>query len=615
VRAVRPLVGTGLQVKDSAKQAKADAEELNSSMSILKYFLLGFGAISLLVGAFVIFNTLSITVAQRTREFATLRTLGGSRKQVMRTVVLEGAVIGLLASVLGLLAGIGLAKGMVALFAAMGVELPEAATVIAPRTVVVSILVGTLVTLIASILPARRATRVPPIAAVREGATLPPARFAGHTFKAGLGVAGISLAALLLGMFAGGLGTFGTVALLGGGVLGTFLGTALLAPRLVGPLARFVGLPARGFGGVAGELAGANAVRNPGRTASTAAALMIGLTLVTLVATLGSSLTKGMSSAVKDEVHAGYVIDGKDGMPFRSAGGDELARVAGVTQASHVRSDTVLVDGKEHKLTGLDPATIAHFFHFTWIKGSDGALAKLGSDGAIVTSEYAKSHHVKLGGKLAITTPSGEKRTLIVRGLHNPKTQLMGEISMSQRGFDAAEGNAPKNSLTFLDADGAAAAALKSKAAGLADATFHTGGAYAKDSTNGMAKMLAMLYVLLGFSVVVSLFGMVNTLVLSVFERTREIGMLRTIGMTRRQTRRMIQHESVITALIGAALGLGLGTGLAALVMAKWHMAIAVPVQTLFGFTLIAVLAGIGAAAMPARRASRLDVLKALSYE
>ena len=288
VRAVQPLVPGALQVKDSDKQAKDDAQELDSSMSILKYFLLGFGAIALLVGAFVIFNTLSITVAQRTREFATLRTLGASRKQVMRSVIAEGLVIGLLASVIGLVVGIGLAKGMVALFSTMGFELPDASTIIAPRTIVLSILVGTVTTLVASILPAKRATRVPPIAAVREGSTLPPSRYAAHTPKAGVIVVGASLAAVLVALFAGGLGGVGR-RLLGGGVLGLFLGMALLAPRLVAPLARFVGWPARRRG-IAGELAGANAVRNPGRTASTAAALMIGLTLVTLVAVLASSL-------------------------------------------------------------------------------------------------------------------------------------------------------------------------------------------------------------------------------------------------------------------------------------------------------------------------------------
>jgi putative ABC transport system permease protein len=613
VRAVAPLVPGGLQVKDSAKQAKDDVAELDSSMSILKYFLLGFGGVALLVGAFVIFNTLSITVAQRTREFATLRTLGASRKQVMRSVVAEGLVIGLLASVIGLIVGIGLAKGLVALFGAMGFELPDAETVIASRTIILSIVVGTVTTLLASILPAKRATRVPPIAAVREGSTLPASRFAAHTHKTGIVIATASLAALLTGLFAGGLGTLGLVVLLGGGVLGVFLGMALLAPRLVTPLARFVGMPARSRG-IAGELAGANAVRNPGRTASTAAALMIGLTLVTLVAVLASSLGSAGKSALKDEVHAGYIIDGKDSLPFRAAEGTELEKVPGVKSASHVRSDSVLVDGKERVITGIDPATIAHFYTFTWAKGSEHALGKLGVDGAIVKKGYATKHHLKVGSKLSITMPSGAKRTLVVQGIHKAKTELLGDVSMSQQGFDTAS-RAPKNSLTFLDAGSGANAAVKAKVVSFGDAKFHTGAGYANDQAKEMAKMLSMLYVLLGFSVIVSLFGMVNTLVLSVFERTREIGMLRTIGMTRRQARQMIRHESIITALIGAALGLGTGTALATLVMVKWHLPIAIPVNTLFTFTLIAVLAGVGAAVMPARRASRLNVLEALQYE
>ena len=614
VRAVAPLVPAGLQVKDSAKQAAQDADELNSSMSILKYFLLGFGAIALLVGAFVIFNTLSITVAQRTREFATLRTLGGSRKQVMRSVVAEGFAIGLLASVLGLVAGLGLAKGMVALFSAMGVELPEAATVIEPRTIVLSIIVGTTVTLIASILPARRATRVPPIAAVREGATLPASRLAAHSLKAGLTVAGVSAIALLAGLFAGRLGGAATGLLLGGGVLGMFLAMALLAPRLVIPLARIVGWPARRAGGVAGELAGANAVRHPGRTASTAAALMIGLTLVTLVAVLASSLGTQTRSAVEKDVDAAYVIDGDEQLPFNAGEGEKLERIPGVTNASHVRSDTFITGGAERTITGIDPATIAHFYKLRWSQGSAGSLAQLGTDGAIVTKAYAKAHDLAIGSALKITTPADKKLELTVRGIHNPRAELLGDISMSQQAFDAASRN-PKNAITFLDADARAGKEIKATVAGYGDATFHTGAGYAKDSTKDMAALLAMLYVLLGFSVVVSLFGMVNTLVLSVFERTRELGMLRTIGMTRRQARRMIRHESVITALIGAALGLGIGTALAALVMAKWHLPLALPVQSLIAFTLVAVLAGIGAAVMPARRASRLNVLEALKYE
>ena len=472
-----------LQVKDSAKQAKDEAQELNSSMSILKYFLLGFGGIALLVGAFVIFNTLSITVAQRTREFATLRTLGASRKQVMRSVVAEGLVIGLLASVIGLVVGIGLAKGLVALFSATGIELPDAATVIAPRTIVLSIVVGTLTTLVASILPAKRATRVPPIAAVREGSTLPASRFAAHTHKAGVIVAAVSLVALLAGLFAGGLSTIGLVALLGGGVLGVFLGMALLAPRLVTPLARLVGWPARRRG-IAGELAGANAVRNPGRTASTAAALMIGLTLVTLVAVLASSLGTATKAAIEDEVDAGYVIDGKQNMPFRAAEGTALAKVPGVKGASHVRSDTVLIKGKERAISGIDPATIADFYTFTWAKGSEQTLAKLGTDGAIVKKGYADDNQLSIGSSIAITMPSGAKRTLVVRGIHENKSALLGDVSMTQRAFDQAS-HEPKNSLTFLAAGPDAGKALEAKVDGYGDATFHTGAAFALGQQQG----------------------------------------------------------------------------------------------------------------------------------
>ncbi len=543
-------------MQDSAKQAEEASAQLDKGMAFIRYFLLGFGGIALFVGAFVIFNTLSITVAQRTREFATLRTLGASRKQVLRSVKLEGLVIGLVASVIGLFLGFGVAKGMLALFSAMGVDLPKADTVFAGRTVIVSLLLGTGITLLATIIPARRATRVPPIAAVREGSTLPASRFAAHSRNTGLGVVAASLAAISAGVFAGVSG--GAVALLLGlGVLGLFLGIALLAPRLVKPLAHVVGWPARRAGGVAGELAGANAARNPSRTASTAAALMIGLTLVTVVAVLGAGMNKSTKSAVTDQIRAGYVVDGNDGVPFPAAEGDELAQVPGVTAASHVRGDKALVKGEELDVTGIDPATIAHFYSFEWVEGSDATLAQLGADGALVTESYAKANDLAVGGRLALQTPSGEKRTVVVRGIYDPPRvqELLKSVSIVQATFDDAFPS-PKNAFTFLDADAERRQGADGGGEGLGrrDAA-HGRRVRRRTPRRRWRTFLAMLYVLLGFSVVVSLFGMVNTLVLSVFERTRELGMLRAIGMTRRQARRMIRHESVITALIGAALG------------------------------------------------------------
>jgi putative ABC transport system permease protein len=618
--AVSAIAPKDVDVNLAAQEAKDAAKETNEGMSFVRIFLLGFGGIALFVGAFVIFNTLSITVAQRTREFATLRTLGASRKQVLRSVRLEGFVIGLLASVIGLVLGIGIAKGMNALFVAFGIDLPNAGTVVATRTIIVSLLIGTGVTLLSSIVPARRATRVPPIAAVREGAELPQSSMQKHSAKLAIGVIAAALAAMSMGVFGDVSGLLVAV-LLGGGLLALFIGVALIAPRLVKPLASLVGWPGRRIGGSAGRLASSNSVRNPSRTAATAAALMVGLTLVTAVAVLGNGLRASVNDAVEKQLHsADYVVAGSDGATYAADADETLSGTSGVKLASSVRSGEALVDGDEGMIGGIDPATIGHFYTFDWTEGSADTLSKLGDDGAIITESYADKQDKKVGDEIAITTPTGDEHTVVVRGIHNPPRMdsLLLDVTVSQQAFDAAY-EAPRNSMTFVDtSDGVSTAAIEKAAASYPDADVSTAESFGKDRTKSFATFLAMIYVLLAFSVVVSLFGMVNTLVLSVFERTRELGMLRAIGMTRRQARRMIRQESVITALIGAALGLPLGIFIAALLteaLSQYGVVMSIPVGMLAAFTLVAVLAGLAAAILPARRAARLNVLNALHYE
>jgi putative ABC transport system permease protein len=610
-REIKPLLPKTADVKTGDAQAAADSKDVNESLKFITYFLLGFGGIALFVGAFVILNTLSITVAQRSREFATLRTLGASRRQVMRSVVIEGLIVGLVASVLGLVLGLGIAKGMSALFAAMGVELPKSGTVLASRMVIVSMLTGTIVTLVASIVPALRATRVPPISAVREGST---AAVSGPVRKpvAALTVIGVSLASLAIGLFGGVAG--GLVALtLVVGVLALFVGIAMFAPRLVKPLASVVGWPASRLGGSAGRLARENSVRNPGRTASTAAALMIGLALVTVVAMLGAGLQGSTESAAKKQINADYVVTAKDGGGMIPAASD--AKIAGAAKTiSAVRSDTAKIADAEGPVSGIDPKTIDNFYKFDWKSGS---LAGLEDGGAIVSEGFADGHNLKVGSTFTVQSSSGQTLKPRVVGIHEPPKMdsLLGDVAVSQKAFDGAF-TRPQNSFTFVD--GSSKAALAGAIGSYPDAKVTTAGEFASSRADGLKVILKMLYVLLGFSVVVSLFGMVNTLVLAVYERTREIGMLRAVGMTRRQARRMIRHESIITALIGAAMGIPLGIFLSALVtqaMSKYGVGLSLPVTELVAFTTVAIIAGVLAAIIPSRRASRIDVLSALHYE
>ena len=618
---LRSELPRSLTVRTGTAQADEDAAGTNEFISFLQKFLLAFGGIALFVGSFVIANSLSITIAQRTREFATVRTLGGSRRQVLGAVLIEALVTGVLASVAGLFLGLALAKGLTWLFDAVGFTLPRSALQFQTRTIVVALLAGILVTLLASLRPALRATRVPPIAAVREGATLPVSRFAPFRTVASLGVTAIGFAALLYGLFAPDLGTTQLLIWLGIGALLIFLGVALVASRLVVPLAAVLGIPAERIGGVAGELARENSQRNPQRTASTASALMIGLALVTLVAVLAKGITSTFTDAVDDLFTSDYAITAQNNFsPIPISAQEAAAKADGVVASAGVRTGDARVFGKTVQATAVDPQ-IGRVLTLEWKQGSQAVLARLKDDGAFVDDGFADDHDLRLGSPVVVETPTGDRLRFRVKGIFDPPTggSPFGPVTFSSAVFDRAYEN-PKNLYSFVEMRGgeteANTTSLEQALRGFPNAKAQTREEFVHNQISGLKSVLNILYVLLALSVVVSLFGIVNTLVLTVFERTRELGMLRAIGMTRRQVRRMIRHESIITAMIGGALGILLGIVLGALLVARIEfIEFALPTAQIVVFALATIVVGVVAAIIPARRAARLRVLEALQYE
>lgn len=618
---IRSVLPPHTQVRTGQQQAQQSSKDTADALSFLQYFLLAFAGIALFVGAFVIANTLTITVAQRTREFATLRSLGATRRQVLGAVLVEGALTGLAASVIGLFLGLALAKGLDELFKAFGANLPQAGLSFKSRTVVVSLLLGTIVTVLASIRPALRATRVPPVAAVREGAVLPPGRLARFGPAAATAVCLVAGGLVVYGSFGHGLSTGARLLMLAGGVLGLFLGVALLAPRIVRPLALVLGWPEARFGGAPGQLARANAIRNPARTASTAAALMIGLALVTTVSVLATGLRASFEDAVRGEFHADYALTAQDTVtPIATDAADALARSGIPTAVASVRVGEGRAYGKTIQVTGVD-ATLATMLHMKWKVGSDASVGLLGSTGALVPKGYASTHHLVVGSPLRVETPGGRYLDLRVMAIFSPPQggSPLGSVTTSTATFDTVYPH-PQNLYSFATVPGGVTAAnttrLQAVLRTFPNAKIQTKEQFITNLEQGLNTLLNLLYTLLGLSIVVSLFGIVNTLALTVFERTREIGMLRAVGMTRRQTRRMIRHESVVTALIGAALGIPIGIGLAALFeQAISGVPFRVPWVTLAIFVVVAIVVGRMAAIFPARRAARLNVLQALQYE
>jgi putative ABC transport system permease protein len=619
------LAGQQVRVRTGTQDAAEQTADLEQDFGFIRTALLVFAGIALFVGAFVIYNTFTITVAQRTRELALMRTLGASRRQVLRSVVLEASVIGLIASVLGLLGGLALAPGLRGLLKAIGGDLPSTASVIETRTIVVAMAVGVLVTVLASLVPALRATRIAPIVALRDGLTASTRSGRGRIAFAAL-LCAVGAGVLAYGLFGGASGS-GAAATLGAGAVAVFLGVALFSPQLVKPIAWIVGAPLQRMAGISGRLARENATRNPARTAATAAALMVGVALVAFVSIFAAGLRGSIDGAVDRAFTGNLSIVDKSGFESTPPSLPAAVRdVPGVGAVSAIRFAEAKVDGKKNTTTvsGIDPATIAQAYTLKWKDGSDATLAKLGDDGILADSGY--SDDVKIGDRIAMLTPTGKRVTYTVRGVLDEGSDfgLLGGGLVLPNDRLSADFDADENSFVFLRyAAGAPAGATRAAidkllAAQYPDTETQDREQVKEAQAGQINQLLYLIYALLALSVVVSLFGIVNTLALSIFERTRELGMLRAIGTSRRQVKRIVRLEAVITSLIGALLGLVLGILFALAIsrpLEEDGFRLTFPVTTLVLLVAAAAAAGMVASLWPARRAARLDVLRALAYE
>ncbi|MGZ4688367.1 MAG: ABC transporter permease [Acidimicrobiia bacterium] len=595
---------TGTQATEQARQASG------ASLGFLNTFLLTIGIVALLVGSFVIYNTFSITVAQRTRNVALLRAIGAKRKQVMRSLVLESVFVGLFASAIGVVAGIGMAKGIAEVFTVFGFELPPGGTVVTPSTIQTSVIVGTVVTVLAAYLPARKAGKVAPIAALRDVAV---DRTGTSRRRVVLGAVMTSGGAALL--YAGLTGAgFPFVAL---GALVVFVGVAVLGPVIARPVTRLLGVPLPKLRGMSGTIARQNATRNPRRTSATASALMVGVGLVVLMTVFAASAKSSVGKSIDHTVRSDWVVETAWGMgglsPQATARIDALPETGSV---SPLRFTPAQVGGSSNNLLAFDPTNKNGLD----LHALDGDLTHLSPTGIAVWKSTADQKHLAVGDSVPVTFADTGTRTFTVEAIYNEQGPTNG-YAISLAAFDANVSDVVDNYLAVNNAPGVsstdARAAIESVLRDYPNASVKTQEEFKGTLAGRIDRMLNLVYVLLFMALTIALFGIANTLALSVFERTREIGLLRAVGMSRKQLRQSIRWESVLIALLGTTLGAVIGLGFAWAIVEsmkdKGIDTLTIPTAQLVWVVVVTAVAAVVAAALPARRAARMDVLEAIS--
>ncbi len=573
---------------------------------------LSFAGIALFVGSFIIWNTFTMIVTQRSREIALLRAVGATRRQVKRGLLVEAALLGLTASAIGLALGAMVARGLQVLMDAIGFSLPSTSMQVLPRTIWVSLLVGVVVTVVAAYVPARRATKALPVEALREAT--PGARPPGKV-RAVLGTvltAG-SVAAILHGLYGGGAANEVLF-----GIAGTLFGVITLAPLAAHPLASLIGSPLR-WRGVQGDLARQNAMRNPRRTASTATALMIGLTLVVSMGVVASSLKASLGTTVVGSTNADLFISSSSitGEGFSPEVVRRAATVPGVDIVSPAGTGEARFDGAPASYSWVDPATVEEAIK---LKVSKGTAKDLGDDGILVAEKAATEHGWSLGDAVPVEFAATGAKQLRVVGIFGSKDFLVGDYLISLATQQARSGDALVGSAIVTLAAGADKGAVQDRLTAVLadhpDVKVLDKEGYEHEIGGVIDKLLAFVTAMMLLAVIIALLGIVNTLALSVFERTRELGLLRAVGMTRNQVRAMVRWESVVISLIGAgvgaALGVGLGMALAQSFKGDGFTEVAVPVVQVLAYVAAAALAGVLAAVGPSRSAANVDVLKAV---
>jgi putative ABC transport system permease protein len=600
VARLSPLVGTTNEVISGAALTKEHQDEINKNIGQFGTFLMIFALIALFVGAFIINNTFSIIVSQRTKEMALLRAVGASSRQVRLALLAEAAVTGLVASAAGVVAGIGVAKGLQILLRALGVDLPLGHLAITGATVAISIALGFVITVVSAVFPARRASKVPPIAALRDVAQ-DRSGVSKRRVLAGSAATALAVVTLLVGLNAG------NATIVGVGAVGLFLAVSVLGPVLARPVAAVVGAPIKRLRGTAGAIAQQNAMRNPTRTARTASSLMIGVALVSFLTIFAASISSSGAGAFRRDYRGSAVID--SGAEDATSGlspvlAAKLRTLPGVRAVSVQRNSVVEIDGAPGFLRAYDTVTIGTLFNLGTISGD---LRHLGVDGIAV-----KAGSAKLGDTRRITFPTGSA-TFVVRATYDHGANFFGRAFVDLAAFEA---HLPAAIDARIYVDTNDIAVLDRAAAAYPTAKVLTIDGFISQQNGTIETILTLMYALLGLAIGIALLGIANTLALSVHERKRELGLLRAVGMNRAQVRGSVRWEATIIALFGSGLGVAIG------VFLSWAMVHAlatdgfgqmvVPVGSLAVIAALAVAAGVGAAVLPARRAARIDILAAL---